>query len=137
MGKIHIKDKYNLFIKEYINNGFIASRAYAKIYKVPLNHSAESMGSALLRNIEVLKIYCRELAALGLDISEEYIIREALEILQGEKTQNKDKMRVLELLSRIKGYMKPDSTTKVSIYQSLEDRKQALHRANVTQGIDT
>ena len=131
-----LKDKYNLFINEYINNGFNATQAYAKVYKVPVNHSCEVMASRLLRNVKVLKLYCQALAKMELDITEEFILQEVINILKQPKTENKDKLRSLELLSRIKGYMKPDSQTKVSIYQSLEDKKQALHRANLSQAID-
>jgi len=124
-------DKYRLFIKEYINNGFNGSEAYSVAYGVKKDHSTESMASALLSKIEVFKIYQEELAKIGFDVNAEWILKEIVNLFKtGKKEQTKSRM--LELLSKIKAMYK-ESSQSVAVFTGLEGKEQAIVKSRLTQ----
>jgi len=111
-----IEDKYRLFIKEYISNGFNGSRAYAKIYNIKASKGTDASASRLLTNVRVIKIYCEELAKLDLDINQQYILSKILQLLE---TTSKDSVKkgLLELLAKIKNMIKPDTQQTTVVFQ--------------------
>jgi len=56
-----------------------------------------------------------------------------LEIINNPKAKKGDILRALELISRIKGYMKPDSTRFVAVFTGLEAKEQAIVKSRLTQ----
>lgn len=117
-------ERYRVFVREYINNGFNGSEAYAKAYNKTKSHSTESMASALLSRIEVFKLYQEELARVGFDISDDWIMREIIGLFKNSKKEA-TKSRMLELLSKIKALYK-ESTQSVAIFSGLEGREQSI-----------
>ncbi|KYK26428.1 hypothetical protein AYK26_07480 [Euryarchaeota archaeon SM23-78] len=111
-----IEDKYRLFIKEYISNGFNGSQAYAKIYNIKASKGTDASASRLLTNVRVIKIYCEELAKLDLDINQQYILSKILQLLE---TTSKDSVKkgLLELLAKIKNMIKPDTQQTTVVFQ--------------------
>ena len=78
-------------------------------------------------------VLCDELDKAGLDINEQFIIQKVLEIINNPKAKKGDILRALELISRIKGYMKPDSTQSVAVFTGLEGREQAIVKDRLSQ----
>ena len=124
--------RYKTFINNYINNGFNATQAYKDTYKVTEQHSAETCGSRLLSNVTVIKLLCEELRRKELDINEEYIIQKVLSIVNDKKCQKRDILRGLELLSRIKGYLKPDIQQNVAVFNEAKVQEDKILKKRFT-----
>jgi len=126
-------DKYRLFIKEYISNGFNGSAAYAKTYNRPKGHITEVEASNLLSKPVVFKIYQEELAKVGFDVNAEWIMKEIVSLFRnGKKEQTKSRM--LELLSKIKAMYK-ESSQSVAVFTGLEQKEQAIVNNRLTQEV--
>ena len=124
-------DKYRLFIKEYISNGFNGSEAYSTIYNVPKNGSSEVLASRLLSKVQIFKIYQEELHKIGFNVEEEWILNEIVNLFKtGKKEQTKSRM--LELLSKIKAMYK-ESSQSVAVFTGLEGKEQAIVNNRLTQ----
>ena len=132
---ITLYNRYKSFILEYINNGFIASRAYAKAYQRNVDKTAEVEGCSLLRKPSVVGILCDELAKSGIDYSVEYIYEKVNSLINDKKTKKSDVLRALELIARIKGYMKPDSTQSIAVFQGIESKEKAIVKDRLTQPV--
>ena len=124
--------RYKRFIYHYINNGFNATQAYMSSYKPKNANVAGVEGHRMLSKPKCLKVLCNELDKAGLDINEQFIIQKVLEIINNPKAKKGDILRALELISRIKGYMKPDTTHSVAIFQGLEQQEQAIVKSRLT-----
>ena len=125
--------RYKRFIYYYINNGFNATQAYMSSYKPKNSNVAGVEGHRMLSKPKCLKVLCDELDKAGLDINEQFIIQKVLEIINNPKAKKGDILRALELISRIKGYMKPDSTRFVAVFTGLEAKEQAIVKSRLTQ----
>ena len=119
-------NRYKSFILEYIDNGFNGTRAYAKAYKRKPDDTARAEAPTLLAKPCVVRILCDELAKTGIDFSVEYIYERVHSIIADKKTKPGDRLRALELIARMKGYMKPDSTQSVAIFTGLDAKEKAI-----------
>jgi len=115
--------RYRRFVKEYINNGFNASDAYSKAYKIKKSPETAQCGHRLLININCVKILCEELRKMGVDdyIGKEYIVDKAIDLLTTAK-QESTRARVLELLSKVGGLTKEQQST-INVYSNLDSKK--------------
>lgn len=126
--------RYTAFCREYIANGFNATQAYIKAYKIKDIETVESRGyltaktdaSALLSNLYCSKVLVDILKEKGVGqyLTKEYIATKALELIESAKKEP-TKARMLELLSKI-GDLYKDSSTNVSVFQGIEKKEACI-----------
>ena len=130
----YINLRYTAFVKEYIANGFNATRAYMDSYKIKDRHVASAASGRLLCNVRCIEILCDELAKTDIvnKLNAEFIYVEALKLFRSAKSEQ-TKARIIELLSKIKGLTKEQLTQNVAIFSDIE---QALKQRKHTQPVE-
>lgn len=126
--------RYRAFAREYCQNGFNATQAYIKAYKIKDAEdkgkqpyfTAKSDSNQLLTNLYFNKILVEELkkAGMGEYLTKEWIVNKSRELFDSAKKEA-TKGRMLELLSRI-GDLYRDNTSQVSIFQGLETKEKDI-----------
>ncbi len=103
-------NKHKLFAEEYISNGFNATRAYMKIYKVEENIAGTS-GYRLLKNVQIKEFVneAKERMRKELDIKKEDILMDLLFINERNKEDNpQHALKAIEIINKMLGLNEPD-----------------------------
>lgn len=118
--------RYRKFCKEYLNNGFNASKAYQDTYKQKDKDNAKVSAANLLTNINCVKVMVDELRKIGVDeyCSKEFIVQKCTEKLKNIKNEA-NMVRILELMSKI-GHLTKDGQVQVAIFSDVEQAERAI-----------
>jgi len=102
--------KHKMFAEEYISNGFNATKAYMKIYKVEENIAGTS-GYRLLKNVQIKEFVneAKERMRKELDIKKEDILMDLLFINERNKEDNpQHALKAMEIINKMLGLNEPD-----------------------------
>lgn len=116
-----LSTRHELFVEEYLVNGYNATRAYLKVYKDVEYESASQLAKELLKRDDI-KAYIEKRKgdiATQCDITREKMIKELIDIMNVNKnTKPAMALKAIEQISKMAGLNEAD---KIDIRQQVID----------------